>query len=66
MTFNKLVNKVCGELPDDWRIEISLELAAGDATLLDPIGMEQVFASNRETLEETVLDALEWAKEHAE
>jgi hypothetical protein len=59
-----LCNKVCGELPVGWAITIELELNSGGVTLIDPDGEDVEFPSSYESLEQRVIEALEYADSH--
>jgi len=58
------IDNACGSLPEGWQILVSLEADCGDASLVNPDGDEVEFASNRESLAETIRDAIEHAKNH--
>lgn len=63
MTFQEACNKVCGELPQEWIVSVTLMLDSGDVQLIDPEGDDIDFPSNRENVEQTLLDALKHATE---
>lgn len=65
MDVKDLFNRVCGELPDGYSIDIHLEKDSGDAELFDEYGEEIEFPSNRESLVGTILDALSYADQVA-
>lgn len=64
-SFHALANMACEELPEGWRIEIELEKDAGNVLLIDEWGEEVEFSSNHERIDETLRDAVEFAKEWA-
>ena len=59
--FNWVCDDVCRRLPIGWQLEIQLELDCGDVELIDPNGNARDFPSNRETLSDTVFDAIDFA-----
>ena len=63
MTFLEASDKVCGELPRGWQIEIVLERESGDIQLTNPDGDVVEFPATYESFEQTLLDALEYAQE---
>ena len=64
MEFNELADRVTRDLPPGWEIRVELQQDSGDVVLEDPYCEDIDFPSNRETREQTVLDALEFAIEN--
>ena len=63
METNELLNICARDLPEGYSIEIQVERHGGIVILLGPNGAREDFPSNDETPEQSVLDALECAKE---
>lgn len=63
MNLQDMCDRVCRDLPDGWLITIDLMRDSGDVTLWDPNGDKCEFPSNRETIEQQLIDALEAAIE---
>jgi hypothetical protein len=65
MTFNEVCSYAARELPETWLLEMHLEKAAGWLTLYDEDGQVRSFPTNFESMEETVLDAVGFARNAA-
>ena len=57
----KAVERAAEKLPRGYTINIVLERDSGDAVLYDDEGEECEFTSNRESLADTINDAVEFA-----
>jgi hypothetical protein len=60
-SFNALCNRVAGEIPEGWSIDIILSRDAGCVNLNTPEGDDWEYASNHERIEHELVDALEEA-----
>lgn len=60
---SELVQEAAGTLPEGWVITLEVELDAGVVTLTDPDGIEHLYPSNRENIEEDFEDAIHYARQ---
>lgn len=61
VTLFDLANMVCRDIPLYWKVTIVFEREAGWVELRDPDGHRVEYSTNRETIEEQLVDALRHA-----
>lgn len=66
MTIGQIGNMVCRELPYTWELEIHLENGSASVNLFNPIGEKKPFEIYDCTLEDAVIEAVNYAKNHLE
>jgi len=58
------VDNACSELPDNVEVIVNLSNGCAEVVLHNSTGGEAVFPSNRETLADTINDAVKYAVEN--
>lgn len=55
------IERACKDLPDGWQIDIGMESGSAWVNLYNPDGDQVEFPTNRETIDEELNDAIEFA-----